>query len=245
MNTVNQPESLIAEKTARPKKVLRTAFFDSLPAFFGYFPLGIVVGFLFGQLDIPWYLTTLMAGLSYGASAQLLALNLMLEGETLVQITLTTLVVYARSSFYGLSFLERYKTKWWKKCLLAFTLVDATYSILTSKSPSEDREEDLSYCLALSAMIYCYSLAGTALGALMGDLIPEITGMEFILTAVFVVLALEQYLHVGSASQFVIAAVAGIVAKVLFPQHLLLAGILLSFCALFVIHASKERAYVN
>ena len=92
----------------------------------------------------------------------------------------------------------------------------------------------------LSALDQSYWLLGTVIGAVAGALIPfEMKGVSFALTALFVVLVIEQVKRIKKPGVFVVSAAAAILGVFLLPGSLsILAALALAFLLVIIV----ERA---
>ena len=102
-------------------------------------------------------------------------------------------MVNARHLVSGLSLLDKFKNLGWKKPYLIFGLCDETFSLVSTLEPPEGvARRDFYFWLSL--LDYLYWITGTALGGLLGSFLTfDTTGLDFALTALFVVLFLEQW----------------------------------------------------
>jgi len=204
----------------------------SIPVLFGYLPLGLVFGMLFQQLGYPWYYATLMALLVYAGAAQFMAVGLLAAQASLLEVAVAISVLNSRHLFFGVSLLNRYQVTGWRKCYLIFGLTDETYSLITA---SDQNYQTQRYYLALTAFNQCYWVAGCTIGALIGAYWQlQTAGMEFVLTALFAVLLVEQIKQVRQLFPFVIAAISGMIAMLLVREQMLLTALALAVGALLV-----------
>jgi len=105
-----------------------------------------------------------------------------------------TLMINARHLFYGISMLERYKGSGAKKPYLIFALCDETFSVNCSVDIPEDADRHW-FMFYVTLLDQLYWVAGTLLGAAFGSFISFNTaGLDFVMTAMFVVIFLEQWL---------------------------------------------------
>ena len=110
-----------------------------------------------------------------------------------VQALVMSILVNARHCFYGLSILEKYKGTGWVRPFLIFGLTDETFSLVSTLEPPAGTERRYFY-FWITLLDYLYWLTGSALGNLLGSVLPfDSAGMDFALTALFVVLFLEQW----------------------------------------------------
>ena len=176
------------------KHALKTAFLDTVPVMTGYVFLGFGFGIVMHQSGYGGLWPIAMSLFIYAGSMQYMAVGLLTGGASLLTTALTTLVVNARHLFYGISMVDAYKGAGRKKPYLIFALTDETYSLVSRENLPEG-VPFLPYCLLVSFFDQCWWVAGTALGALAGDLLPlNFEGIEFVLTALFVTIFVEQWL---------------------------------------------------
>lgn len=210
-------------------KTARYAFARSLPVLAGYLVLGLGFGVLLASKGYGLGWAVVMSTLIYAGSMQYLAVDLLAGGASLVAAALMTLTVNARHLFYGVSMVERYRDAGPAKPYLVFALTDETYSLVCSGDPPAGVDRK-GYFLLVSLLDHLYWIAGSALGALVGGVLPfDSTGIDFSMTALFLVVMTEQWrtsrdhrpalvglgvslacLWVFGASDFLIPAMVGI-----------------------------------
>lgn len=176
------------------KKAFRRVFLDTVPVLTGYLILGIGFGILLGEkgYGIGWSFA--MAVFMYAGSAQYLAVSLLVSQVSLLSTAATILLVNARHLFYGISLVDAYKDAGKKKPYMIFALTDETYSLVTQNQPPEGMSR-FSYCFWVSLLDHIYWICGCVLGSVMGAALPvSLVGVEFVLTALFVTLFVEQWL---------------------------------------------------
>lgn len=176
------------------KKAFRAAFPLTLPVLAGYLVLGIGFGVLLQRagFGIGWAL--LMSFTIYSGSMQYVGLSVLSGGVSLLNAAVITVTVNARYLFYGLSMLERFRGLGWKKLPLIFGLTDETYSIICTTPVPIGMNRGVFY-LALSMLNQSYWIMGSCIGSLIGSAFAfDSAGMEFSMTALFVVLFVEQWL---------------------------------------------------
>ena len=201
---------------------------------FGYVPLGMAFGMLFQDLGYAWYYDPLMGITVFAGAAQFMAVGLLSAQAGLLEVAISTFILNSRHMFFGLSLLNRYRAKGLKKLYLIFGLTDETYSLITSTHPPDSHHEQ-DYYLALTALNQSYWVVGCALGALLGTALRfDTTGMDFALTALFMVLMIEQWKKLREPFPFVLAGLCGLVALAFFKTHMLLVAITLSLSILLL-----------
>ena len=173
-------------------KALRAAFPLTVPVMAGYLALGVAYGLLMSSAGLNVLWTLLMSLFIYAGSGQFLAVSLITGGATLVQVALLTLVLHFRHLFYGLSLITQFRDTGWRKPYLIFGLTDETYALLTA-APIPAGVEPPDFYFAVTLLDQIYWVAGSVLGCTVGSLITFNTaGVDFAMTALFVVLLAEQ-----------------------------------------------------
>lgn len=176
----------------------RVALQRTLPVLAGYLALGTAFGLLLNGIGLGVFWAAAMSILVYAGSAQFLAVSLIAGGTSLPQVALLTFLLNFRHFFYGLSMVDRYQGMGRRKGYLIFALTDETYALLAAGLPPA-RVDPADYYFAVSLLDHCYWVAGSVLGATVGTLITfDTTGVDFAMTALFVVLAVEQWKQVKS-----------------------------------------------
>ena len=177
---------------------LKAAFPATVPVMTGYFCLGMAYGLLMEANGYGPLWSTLMSAIGFGGSMQYVAITLLVTAFDPLQAFLLAIMVNARHSFYGLSMLGKYRGTGWARPFLIFSLTDETFSLVSTLEPPEGMERRDFY-FWISLLNYGYWLLGSAAGALAGGVLPfDSTGMDFALTALFVVLFLEQWQRRGN-----------------------------------------------
>lgn len=174
------------------KKVIKYAFRASLPVMAGYIVLGMGFGVLLSDKGYNFLWAILMSVTIYAGSMQYAAIDLISGGASLITTALMTLMINARHFFYGLSMLDPYQGAGKKKPYLIFALTDETYSLVVCAPPQGIAARDYYFWVSLLNQIYW--VVGSLLGGLLGPLLPfDSTGMDFAMTALFVVIFVEQW----------------------------------------------------
>lgn len=205
------------------KKAFRQAFLDTVPVLTGYLFLGMGFGILLIEQTgkgVLW--AFFMALCMLAGSGQYLAVSLLASGASLLSAAVATLLVNARHIFYGISLIDAYKGAGKKKPYMIFALTDETYSLVTQNQPPEGMTRH-QYCFTVSLLDHIYWLIGCVLGNLAGSLIPiSFEGVEFVLTALFVTMFVEQWLSNKNHLPAIIGVVSTVLCLALFGSELFL-----------------------
>ena len=213
---------------------LKAAFPATIPVLTGYGCLGLAYGLLMAANGYGPLWSTLMSAIGFGGSMQYVAITLLVTAFDPLQAFLLALMVNARHIFYGISMLDKYKGLGKVRPFLIYVLSDETFSLVSTLEPPEGVERKGFY-FWISLLDYGYWVAATALGGLLGRFLTfDTTGLDFALTALFVVLFLEQWKKkenrpagvVGVACAAVSLAVFG-AERLVIPAMVLILAVLL------------------
>jgi len=223
------------------KKELQKAFKASVPVMMGYGVLGFAFGLLLVSFKYEWYLAPLMSVFIYAGALQFVAIGFFNAKVGFIDIAIASWFVNIRQSFYGLSFLKRFKHTGSFKKYLIFGLTDETYALLTTIKDDKSLSKK-HYYFFLTALNQSYWIIGSTLGALIGSALTFNTkGLEFSLTALFVVLCIEQYRNLQNIYPFIIGVGASILSLILVPSDkMLITSIGIALLLLFFLKTSVE-----
>lgn len=213
----------------------RAALPRTLPVLAGYLVLGVAFGLLLNSIGLGVFWAAAMSILVYAGSAQFLAVSLIGASASLPQVALLTFLLNFRHFFYGLSMVSRYQGVGKRKLYLAFALSDETYAILAGALPPA-QVDPADYYFAVSLLDQCYWVAGSLIGATVGQLITfDTTGVDFAMTALFVVLAVEQWKSARRHAPALFGVCCGEVCLLIFGPDLFLIPALAAIVALLLL----------
>ena len=204
------------------------AFTQSVPVMLGYIFLGIAFGLMLQDAGYSYWWAFLSSVVIYAGSMQFVLVTLLTGGASLLYAGVMTLFINGRHLFYGLSFIEKFRNMGNFYPYMIFSLTDETYSVLCGlKVPEGMSEKRISFMVAL--FDHCYWIIGSVLGGIIGQLITfDTTGIDFSMTALFVVIVLNQWLESKEHRPAIFGAVIGILCLLLFgPDKFLLPALTL------------------
>ena len=175
------------------RQTARFAFRQSLGVLFGYVFLGTAFGILLRQAGFGALWSLAFSGLVYAGSLQFVLAGFLAAPTALPTVALMSLFINARHLFYGLSFIERFRSTGKKRPYMIFSLTDETYSVLCGMDevPAGVDKNGAMFLVALLDQLYW--VAGSLLGTFAGSLPLDFTGIDFSMTALFLVIFLEQW----------------------------------------------------
>ena len=205
----------------------------------GLFALGIGFGVLVTSHHLPWWLAPVISATMFAGSVEFLLIGMLAVAAPIAAIATTTFLVNSRHLFYGLSFpLDRVQGRI-AKAYSIFALCDEAYAIITSSDPAKLTTRRISW----TQLGLHFSWAGGALiGGLVGaTMLSGVKGLDFVLTALFVVLTFDGYRAHRDRTTLILGAVAAAIALLIAPESMLLVAMILFTVALGVRHRTNRR----
>ncbi|MEV6319483.1 AzlC family ABC transporter permease [Streptomyces sp. NPDC051776] len=217
---------------------------DSMPVGLALFPMGLAFGMLATHSGLPWWSAPMFSAVMYTGTLEFLLIPMLLAAAPLVTIALTTLLVNGRHVFYALSFPLHRVEGHLARLYSTFALSDEAYAMTTG---GQARTWSSARIVSFQAFNHLYCVAGSLIGAPAGKLIaPRITGLDFAMTALLVVLALDAIRdRRHDLPTPLLALFAAIIARLITPGQMLLTGFGLFSAALLVRHFAARRRPAN
>ena len=226
----------------------KAAFPHTIPVFTGFTFLGIAYGILMSSkgYGIGW--TVIMSFLAFAGSAQYVAITFLTSIFNPVYALLMTLMVNARHLFYGISLLDKYKGTGKLKPYLIFGLCDETFSIVCSTKPPEGINQNW-FIFFITLLNHSYWVLGSAVGGLLGSLVSfNSKGLDFVLTALFVVIFVGQWKAQKDHKPAVIGIICSIICLLVFGQSNFIIPSMIAILAVLTISRKeygKEKELVE
>ena len=214
-------------------KALKTAFPQTIPIFTGFWFLGMAYGIYMNASGFSFVYPLCMSLLIYGGSLEFVAVEMLLSPFAPLQTFIMALLIQARHLFYGLSMLDKFKGLGWKKYYLIFGMCDETFSVNCSADIPEDVDRGWFYFWVTLLNQFYWSAAATT-GGIVGSLLKiDTSGISFVMTAMFVVIFLEQWLKEKEHSASLIGLAVSVLCLAVFgpdsfmvPTMVLIVGLL-------------------
>ena len=195
------------EVVQKRKRDFAFAFRQSVPVMLGYIFLGIAFGLLLQDAGYSFWWALLSSVVIYAGSMQFVLVTLLTGGAGLFYTAIMTLFINGRHIFYGLSFVEKFKKMGKLYPYMIFSLTDETYSVFCGLSG--DEEDGVMFRVTLYDQIYW--VVGSILGTLLAQGLPfDLTGIDFSMTALFVVICVEKALEMKNRVPMAIGAVCAL-----------------------------------
>jgi len=198
------------------RKALQAAFPYTIPIFAGFWFLGLAYGIYMNVSGFSFVYPMLMSLTILGGSLEFVAVEMLLSPYAPVQVIIMTLLIQARHLFYGISMLDRFYGIGWKKFYLIFGMCDETFSINYTADIPEDVDRGW-FMFFVTLLNHFYWFSGATIGGLVGSLLKFNTdGISFVMTSMFVVIFLEQWLKEKNHISAYIGIIVSVVCLLIF-----------------------------
>ena len=175
------------------RRAFRAALPATVPVLMGYLSIGIAFGLMLEAVGYNVIWSFFMSLTIYAGSGQYMGVELLRDGATLASVAMLTFILNFRHLVYGLSMLEKFRGMGWRKLYMIFSLTDETYALLASARVPE-RVDPHAYYFAVAVLDHSYWILGAVIGSVAGALIQfDTTGIDFAMTALFLVIAVDQW----------------------------------------------------
>ena len=208
----------------------------------GFFPLGLAYGVLMDSIGYNFLWSSLTSVTVFAGALQFLMVDFFRDGTSLITVALLALLLNSRHIFYGLSFVERFRSFGsGSRLFLIYSLSDESYSLHCAHKPQQGVNEKWAHLFSAGFVVF-YWLLFTFMGGLVGKLITfDTTGIDFSLTALFVVILIDQLRSAKTKLPAAVAVVSGIVCILLFgAANFILPSLLITVAVLCLLRSRLE-----
>jgi 4-azaleucine resistance transporter AzlC len=234
------PRIRIRIRIGTTRTEILAALKDSASVGLGLVPMGLAFGLLVAHAGLPWWCAPLFSAVLYTGTFEFLLIPLATAAAPLGTVALTALLVNGRHAFYALSFpIHRVRGRL-AKAYSTFALSDEAYAMTTG---SRANTWSSARILTLQASMHLYCVASSATGALLGALLPDsVTGLEFSMSALLTVLALDAVRERrDDLPTPLLALLAALIALLVFPGQMLLTAFALFTASLLTRNAAAGK----
>ncbi len=199
-------------------KALKAAFPHTIPIMTGFLFLGMTYGIYMNVSGFSFWYPMLMSMTIFAGSMEFVTVNLLLGAFHPLEALTMTLMINARHLFYGISMLDKYKDTGLKKVYLIFGMCDESFSVNYTADIQEDVDKGW-FMFWVTVLNQFYWVLGSTLGGIFGSFIRFNTeGLEFVMTALFVVIFLEQWMKEKNHISAIVGLVISVLCLVLFGR---------------------------
>ena len=223
-------------------KAFKAAFPHTIPIFAGFWFLGITYGLYMKVSGFSFWYPMFMSMIIFAGSMEFITVNMLLGAFHPLQAFLMTLMINARHLFYGISMLDKFKGTGVKKPYLIFGMCDESFSINYSSDIPEGVDKGW-FMFFVTLLNQFYWVTGATLGGIFGGFIKfDTTGLDFAMTALFVVIFLEQWLKEKNHINAVLGIVLAVICLVIFgPENFMIPSMISILTALTLLRGTLEK----
>ena len=228
------------------KKAFLYSLKHSIPIFVSFVPVALAYGVLMESAGYNFVWTGACSLFVFAGSLQFLMVTFFAGGVSLFTVAIMALLLNSRHIFYGLPFIDKFRSFGSWKYFLIFALPDETFSLHCSHNFDEDVDEKQAYIFT-AALVLVYWVVLSIIGGLIGSLIPfDTTGIDFALTALFIIILLDQIKDAGSKLPAVIALTSSIIClAIIGPQNFILPSLVITVVLLIAFRGRLEPAFAE
>ena len=221
------------------KRALKKALKQSIPILCSYVFISMAYGMLMAENGYPWYVALLASVIVYTGAFQFVLVSLLAGGASLGLVAVTALLMNSRQTFYSLSFVSDFHAMGRRMPYMVYTMTDESYAVNCSLERDDPDRQDVMFYVAILCRIYW--LLGTVLGAVVGQSLPfDLTGIDFCMTALFVILLMDQWAHPERRKPALVGGGIAMICLLIFGSGGFLLPALLITSAVLVILNRRE-----
>ena len=234
-------EQLEHTRYKQNKNIRKEAFVTSIPILCSYLFVSMAYGILMEEAGYHWYYSLLVSLSVYTGAFQFVFVTLLSSGASYLTIALTAFLMNSRQSFYALTFVDEFAKMGRRKLYMIHTMTDETYAINCSLTEQGETKRSLMFLVALFSR--CYWMIGAVLGGVLGQLLPfDMEGIDFCMTALFVIIFIDQWEKAESHFPALVGLAAAVVCLlVVGADYFLLPALIINSAFLLLWNCRKER----
>jgi 4-azaleucine resistance transporter AzlC len=174
------------------------------------------------------------------------AVEMLLSPFAPLQVFIMTLLIQARHLFYGISMLDKFKGMGFKKFYLIFGMCDETFSINFTADIPKDVDRGW-FMFFVTLLNHFYWVSGATIGGIIGSLLHFNTdGISFVMTAMFVVIFLEQWLKEKNHLSALVGIGISLICLIIFgADSFMIPTMIAIICSLTALRKPLEHTEVS
>lgn len=232
----------IKEKRQVRVRALKAAFPFTIPIMAGFCFLGLAYGIYMNVSGFNFLYPMLMSMTVFAGSVEFVVVGLLLGQFEPLHALFLTLMINARHLFYGISMLDRYNVPGFKKIYLIFGMCDESFSINCTVDIPEGVDKGW-FMFFVTLLNHIYWVSGATIGGLFGSLIRfNTSGLEFVMTALFIVIFLENWMKEKTHDSSLLGLGLSLMSLVLFgSDNFIIPAMLMIFATLTLLQGRMEK----
>ena len=228
------------------KKAFQYSLKHSIPILISFIPVGLAYGIVMVQSGRSWLCTGLCSLFVFAGSLQFLMVDFFAGGVTLLSVIVIAALLNSRHIFYGIPFIEKWRNYGPLRYFLIYALPDEAFSLHCSNDFEGNSETEKKWTYVFDALLtLLYWVFLSVIGALAGSLITfDTTGIDFSLTALFIVILINQIRDASTPLPAIIAACSALLCLLaLGPSNFILPSLLITVAALIVFRKKLDPSF--
>lgn len=220
-------------------KEFKAALRHTLPICIGFLFLGMSYGFLMKSKGFSFIYPMLMSLFIFAGSMEFVTVDLLLSTFNPLHALFLALMVNARHLFYGISMLKKYQNTGMKKLYLIYGMCDESFTI--NCTISLDGADTGRFMFFVTLLNHIYWVAGATFGALLGYIIHfNTTGIEFVMTALFVVMFMNRWEDKEQHSSSLVGVICSFACLLIFGSEKFIIPAMVLIVIYFIIAAKHN-----
>ena len=220
-------------------QVMKIAFLKSIPIMCSYLFVSMAYGMMMENAGYHWYYSLLASMTIYTGAFQFVLITILSSGASIITIMVTAFLMNSRQTFYSLSFLDDFRDMGKRKLYMIHTMTDETYAVNCSIENTGNKK-DIMFFVALFSR--CYWMIGAVLGGVIGQLLPfDLEGIDFCMTALFVIIFMDQWEKSNSHFPAMIGLIIAIICLFVFGQMAFMLPALILVSGILVFWSGKRQ----
>ena len=221
------------------KTAVKTAFIKSIPIMCSYLFLGTAYGIMMEEAGFGWYYSLLASVTVYTGAFQFVLITFLSSGASILTVAATAFLMNSRQTFYSLTFVEEFSKMGKKLPYMIYTMSDETYAVNCSLEQDEKDRSTIMFFVAVFSRWYW--IIGSVAGGMIGQLIPfELEGIDFCMTALFVIIFIDQWKKSKKHLPAVLGLTVSVVCLILFGQDRFMLPALIVVSAILLVTNRNE-----
>lgn len=220
------------------KSDIKTGIIKSLPITCSYFFVSMAFGIMMHEAGYEWLYSLIISVTVYSGAYQFLLVTFLSSGASLITVTLSILLLNSRQTFYSVTFLEDFKKMGRKLPFMIHTMTDETYAVNCTLDKDDPKRYNTMFWVAVFSWIAW--IGGSVTGAVLGQVLPfDLTGIDFGMTALFVVIFIDQWEKTKAHIPAIVGAVVAIACLLIFGEAHFMLPSLLIVCAVLIVYQRR------
>lgn len=221
---------------------LKKAFPYTIPIFAGFWFLGLAYGIYMNVSGFSFLYPMIMSLVIFGGSLEFVTVSMLLSPFAPVQTFIMALLIQSRHIFYGISMLDKFRGMGWKKFYLIFGLCDETFSINYTADIPQDVDKGW-FMFWVTLLNHFYWVSGATIGGMVGSLLKfDTDGISFVMTAMFVVIFLDQWLKEKKHYASCIGILVSFICLIIFGADNFMLPAMIAILVLFALLRNKSKS---